>query len=173
VRDLKGFRYIARLLAEPGREFHVLDLVAVDGGSIPVGAGAIEEVADDGRLAAAGLPVLDASAREAYRRRLAEVDEDIEEATAMNDPARRELAERDRDYLLDELRRDLGFGGRPRTTGSHAERARTAVTRSLRYALARLAEHDPSAAAHLEQHISTGTYCSYAPDPITPITWQT
>jgi hypothetical protein len=173
VRDLKGFRYIARLLAEPGREFHVLDLVAVDGGSIPVGAGAVVEVTDDGRLAAAGLPVLDPSAREAYRRRLAEVDEDIEEATAMNDPARRELAERDREYLMDELRRDLGLGGRSRTTGSNAERARTAVTRSLRYALARLAEHHPSAAAHLEQHISTGTYCSYAPDPIAPITWQT
>jgi hypothetical protein len=131
------------------------------------------EVTDDGRLAAAGLPVLDPSAREAYRRRLAEVDEDIEEATAMNDPARRELAERDREYLMDELRRDLGLGGRSRTTGSNAERARTAVTRSLRYALARLAEHHPSAAAHLEQHISTGTYCSYAPDPIAPITWQT
>ena len=175
VRDLKGFRYIARLLAEPGREFHVLDLVAVDGGSIPAGAGALAEIADDtdGRLASAGLPVLDASAREAYRRRLAEVDEDIEEATAMNDPARRELAERDREYLMDELRRDLGLGGRSRTTGSSAERARTSVTRSLRYALARLAERDPSAAAHLEQHISTGTYCSYAPDPIAPITWQT
>jgi hypothetical protein len=28
VRDLKGMRYLARLLAQPGREFHVLDLVA-------------------------------------------------------------------------------------------------------------------------------------------------
>src|SRR5690606_4440321 len=28
VRDLKGFRYLGWLLAEPGRELHVLDLVA-------------------------------------------------------------------------------------------------------------------------------------------------
>ena len=28
VRDLKGMRYLARLLADPGREYHVLDLVA-------------------------------------------------------------------------------------------------------------------------------------------------
>ena len=30
VRDLKGMRYLARLLAAPGREFHVLDLVAAE-----------------------------------------------------------------------------------------------------------------------------------------------
>ena len=28
LRDLKGLQYLARLLAQPGREFHVLDLVA-------------------------------------------------------------------------------------------------------------------------------------------------
>ena len=31
VRDLKGLHYLARLLADPGREFHVLDLVASGG----------------------------------------------------------------------------------------------------------------------------------------------
>ena len=30
VRDLKGIRYLARLLADPDREFHVLDLVAAE-----------------------------------------------------------------------------------------------------------------------------------------------
>jgi hypothetical protein len=30
VPDLKGMRYLARLLADPGREFHVLDLVAAE-----------------------------------------------------------------------------------------------------------------------------------------------
>ena len=34
VRDLKGMRYLARLLADPGREFHVLDLVAAETGSV-------------------------------------------------------------------------------------------------------------------------------------------
>ena len=34
VRDLKGVRYLARLLAEPGREFHVLDLVAAESGQV-------------------------------------------------------------------------------------------------------------------------------------------
>ena len=173
VRDLKGLRYIGRLLSEPGREFHVLDLVAVDNGSLPAGTRAGHDLDDDGRLAAGGMPMLDERAREAYRRRLAEVEEDIDEARAMNDVARCELAESDREYLIAELRRDVGLGGHQRSTGSSAERARTAVTRSLRYALARLAEHRPVAAAHLQQHLHTGIYCCYTPDPIAPIDWQT
>ena len=37
VRDLKGMRYLARLFADPGREFHVLDLVAAEtGGRVQV-----------------------------------------------------------------------------------------------------------------------------------------
>ena len=38
---------------------------------------------------------------------------------------------------------------------------------------ARLAEHHPVAAAHLDQHLRTGTYCCYSPDPIAPVEWQT
>jgi hypothetical protein len=34
VRDLKGIRYLARLVADPGREFHVLDLVAAESGRL-------------------------------------------------------------------------------------------------------------------------------------------
>ena len=37
VRDLKGMHYLARLLADPGREYHVLDLVASDTASVAHG----------------------------------------------------------------------------------------------------------------------------------------
>jgi hypothetical protein len=170
VHDLKGCRYLARLLAEPGRELHVLDLVAVEHGTLPVGPhGSGDDVAGD---AGAGLPVLDDEAREAYRRRLAEVDEDIDDATRLHDLGRLELAQRDRDYLITELSRAVGLGGRARTVGGTAERARTSVTRSIRYSIGRLAEHHPELAAHLDQAVRTGTYCSYTPDPRLPIAWQ-
>ena len=172
VRDLKGFRYIERLLAQPGREFHVLDLVAVENGVLPGRSTATDDLEDDGRLATRGLPVLDDQAREAYRRRLAEVEEDIDEATAMNDIVRCELAQRDRDYLIAELRSAVGLGGTQRSTGGSAERARSAVTRSLRYALTSLAKQHPLAATHLDQHVRTGIYCSYMPDELVPIHWQ-
>jgi hypothetical protein len=170
MRDLKGFRYIERMLAEPGREFHALDLVAVEQGSLRTGrsSGDADTPSDGG----AGMPVIDEAARAAYRRRLADVDEDIEDATRRNDLGRIELAQRDREYLIAELARAVGLAGRTRVIGSDAERARTSVTRSIRYSLGRLAEHHPSVAAHLGQSVHTGTYCVYTPDPLVPPTWQ-
>jgi hypothetical protein len=180
MRDLLGFRYIARLLAEPGREFHVLDLVAVERGSLPTGRNAGRDVGGSGERrtdglhtdgGATGLPMIDEQARAAYRRRLADVEEDIEEAERMNDTGRVELAQRDREYLIAELSRATGLGFRPRTVGGSGERARTSVTRSLRYALDRLAEHHPALAVHLGQCVHTGTYCVYTTDPTAPLTW--
>jgi hypothetical protein len=172
VRDLKGFRYLARLLADPGREFHVLDLVAVEQGTLPTGAPSVVGPGDGLGVGGAGLPALDDRAREAYRRRLAEVDEDIEDAVRCNDPARAELAQRDREYLIAELARAVGLGGRLRAVGGDAERARTAVARTLRYAVERLDEHAPALAAHLVNCLHTGTYCSYRPDPLAAVTWS-
>lgn len=168
VRELKGFRYLERMIREPGREFHVLDLAAAEHGSLPTHRSSHV----DG-VAGSGLPVIDKAARDAYRRRLADVEEEISDATTVNDLGRVALAERDRDFLVAELRRAVGLGGRHRTVGSTAERARTSVTRALRYALARLADHHPPLAAHLDRCVRTGTYCSYAPDPLAPVEWHT
>jgi hypothetical protein len=144
----------------------------VERGTLPTGPTVhhgLDAVADG---IGAGLPVIDDEARDAYRRRLADVDDDIEEATRMNDIGRCELAQRDRDYLLAELARAVGLGGRHRSVGATAERARTSVTRSLRYALGRLSPHHPALATHLEQSVHTGTYCVYTPDPLAPIRWH-
>src|SRR5690606_34054246 len=119
-----------------------------------------------------GLPVLDDAAREAYRRRLAEIDDDIDDARLMNDPERVALAERDREYLIAELESAVGLAGRGREVGASAERARTSVTRSIRYALDQLAEVQPDLATHLDHSISTGTYCCYENDPVIPLTWH-
>lgn len=158
--DLKGMRYLARLLAAPARELHVLDLVASE-------------------LAGAGLrgnddlgPALDPQARAAYKRRLTEIESDIDEATCAGDEPRVALAEADRDYLVRELSRAFGLSGRPRQNGTASERARAAATRSVRYAMSRICEHHPALAEHLRVTVHTGTYFSYVPDPRLPITWE-
>jgi hypothetical protein len=168
LRDLKGFRYLARLLTDPDREFHVLDLVAVEQGTLPTGATEVVGTPEDG----GGLPVLDEDARRAYRRRLAEVEEDIDDAVRCNDPGRAELAERDRAYLIAELTRAVGLGGRLRAMGGDAERARMAVARTIRYAIERLAEHNQALATHLDNCVHTGTYCCYRPDPLSKVAWS-
>ena len=139
LRDLKGVRYLARLLADPGREFHVLDLVAGERG----GSGDASRSAERGLAFSSGLDagvVLDAQAKEAYRRRLAEIEEDIEEARAMGDDERAAQAAAERDFLVRELARAVGLGGRDRRVGSASERARASVTRAIRQAMARIHE---------------------------------
>jgi tetratricopeptide (TPR) repeat protein len=157
VPDLVGLRYIERLLVDRGREVHVLDLVRAERG-----AGGDQP----------GLPVLDEQARASYLRRLTEIEEDIADARAGGDDARVELAERDRDFLLAELRRAAGLGGRLRETGGDVERARTSVTRSIRYALDRMDLQHARLGDHLRSAIRTGTRCSYVPDPEAPVEWQ-
>jgi hypothetical protein len=77
IRNRLGMHYLARLLTEPGREFHVLDLAA---GPAP-----------EQHRASPGLgPILDEKAKAAYRSRLTELTEERHEAEAFGDPARTE-----------------------------------------------------------------------------------
>lgn len=170
VRDLKGMRHLARLLADPGREYHVLDLVAAEAGS-----GARSEISQAGGLHDSALgdagEMLDARAKDAYRRRLHEIDDDIDQARSMGDVERAAQAEAERDFLVRELARAVGLGGRDRRAASASERARAGVTRAVRQAIARIAEHHAELGEHLSRTIRTGTYCAYLPDPRTPAEW--
>jgi tetratricopeptide (TPR) repeat protein len=171
VRDLKGLRYLARLLADPGREFHVLDLVAVERGwSGDAGRGTERGLAFSSGLDASVL--IDAQAKAAYRRRLAEIDEDIEEARDLRDDERAAQAEAERDFLVRELARAVGLGGRDRRVDSASERARASVTRAVRQSMARIHEYHPRLGEHLDRAIRTGTYCAYLPDPRVPPVWK-
>ena len=161
--------YLARLLAEPERELHALELVALEsGGAAPVG-----RFEPELRLSGPGDAgeMLDARAKDAYRRRLAEIDEDIEEARALGDAGRGAQAAVERDFLARELSRAVGLGGRDRKAGSASERARASVTRAVRQALTRIGHHHPPLGKHLDHAIRTGTYCAYLPDPRVPLEW--
>jgi tetratricopeptide (TPR) repeat protein len=171
LRDRKGLRYLARLLAAPGHELHVLDLLAIERGASVTTARPLEPGLRSSALTDAG-PLLDGQAKEAYRRRLAEIEEDIEEAGALGDDERAAQADAERDFLVRELARAVGLGGRDRRAGSASERARASVTRAVREAMARIREHHPPLGAHLDRTIRTGTYCAYLPDTRLPVQWK-
>ncbi len=156
LRDLKGVHYLARLLGAPGREFHVLELVAVERSPDAGDAGVM----------------LDTQAKEAYRRRLAEIDEDIEAAQIVGDGERAAQAQAERDFLARELARAVGLGGQDRRASSASERARASVTRAIRQAIARIHDHHPMLGDHLDRTIRTGTTCGYLPDPRLPAPWK-
>jgi hypothetical protein len=171
VRDRKGMRYLARLLADPGREYHVLDLVAAETASGAQAASSHAAGLPRSSLGDAG-EGLDAQAKDAYRRRLAEIDDDIEQARAIGDTERAAQANTEREFLVQELARAFGLGGRGRPAASASERARAAVTRAIRQAMTRIVEHHPQLGQHLSRTIRTGTYCAYVPDPRAPADWR-
>ena len=152
VRDSKGVRDLAVLLAQPDREVHSIELM----GGVDVGG--------------APGPVLDSAARQEYERRIRSLQEDVDDARQANDLVRAERAEAELDALVDQLSRAFGLGGRDRAAGAAAERARSAVTWRIRAAIRAVSALDPDAGAHLAASVRTGTWCAYRPDP--PLTWQ-
>jgi tetratricopeptide (TPR) repeat protein len=177
LKDTKGLRHLARLLAHPGREFHATDLEAAEGRAAPAAPVGSRSRAESGDLEVrpdlgdAG-ELLDRSAKAAYKARLDALREELEEAERFNDPTRAAKASAERDFLVAELARAVGLGGRDRRAASHAERARLNVTRAIRAAMAKLARANPSLGGHLSSTIRTGRYCSYTPDPRAPIAWE-
>ncbi len=166
--ELLGFRYLQHLVERPGQDVGVMDLVSSE---LATSTPSPPEPGLSSHFGT-GLPLSDEQARDAYRRRLAEVEEEIDDADASHDLGRLERAESDREHLIAELSRAFGLDGRPRATGGDVERARGSVTRTLRYALRRLVQLHPELGEHLNQHIRTGTYCSYQPDALHPLTWD-
>lgn len=157
LRATHGLQYLRALLAAPGRDIAALDLVA--GGA--------------GIRASSGGPVLDDTARNAYRRRLTELDARLDAADNAGDAPAAKGLESERQALLDELRRATGLRGRDRTTAPEAERARVNVTRALRTAIERITEVAPAVGIHLQASIRTGGSCRYEPADGGPANWGT
>ena len=107
-----------------------------------------------------------------YRRRQSELRSELESARRDNDPGRAESAQHELQMISDALASALGRGGRARKNLSHAERARSLVTKHLRSAIDLIRRDDPPLAAHLDRSIQTGTHCGYLPESRDKIEWQ-
>jgi hypothetical protein len=146
LRHSKGMAQLAVLLANPGQEISAVELA----GGVPAPA------APD--------PVLDETAKRAYRQRLAELDTALEGAAARGDATAADGLEAERAALVAELKRAAGLAGRPRVFSDEAERARVNVTRTIRQALDRILAADPQAGGHLLASVRTGIRCIYQPN---------
>jgi hypothetical protein len=164
LQDSKGLRYLAVLLARPGQERHVLDLVDRVEGTATLGGPDRRTLGDAGE-------VLDARARSAYRRRIEQLRAEAEDALAADLLDTAEAKQTELDELVGQLARAFGLGGRDRRAASTTERARLNVTRALRAAVARIVDALPGAGAVLDRRIRTGHYCAYEPAESDPIRW--
>jgi hypothetical protein len=161
LRDGKGLRYLAHLLAREGQEVAAVALAAA--------IGTAPDADDD-----AGDPSspLEARSRAAFERRLEELEAEIEEAAKWHDLGRAERARRERELLVSELAAAVGLDGTDRRAGAPAERARQSVTKAIKSAIQRLGREHPVLGRHLETTVHTGLYCRYQPDPLHPPGWR-
>ncbi len=145
LKDGKGLHYLAELLARPNTEVHVTQLAELDGAS------------NDAP------PVLDERAKSAYRKRVEELEDILEEATRLGDQGRIEKARSELDAIAGQLASAVGLGGRDRKMGSQVEKARINVQRRLRDAIQRIGEHDPALGRYLTATVKTGVFCAFSP----------
>jgi non-specific serine/threonine protein kinase len=170
LKSTRGLRYLAVLLRNSGREFHVRELLAqpLDASTLAA-AVAIRRVI--GGLYA-GVPVLDEQAKAECKRRLNELQQDLNEAEGFNDTHRKTEAQNEVRAITDYLASAVGLGGRDRKTSSDTERARSAVTKCIRKAIQKIGDAIPSLGYHLAARIKTGYFCSYTPHPDRPVSWK-
>lgn len=176
LKDALGLRYLSRLLAAPGEELHCADLFAgASAGSSGTPAPqprAEMDLAVRGAMDEDAGEMLDPQAKEAYRARLRDLQEEIAEAESFNDTGRLERARTEMEALQAELSRGVGLGGRDRKASSRKEQARLSVTRAIRSVLRKVQKESPELGQHLSATVKTGTFCSYTPDPRVPLEWK-
>ncbi|HEV2717341.1 MAG TPA: hypothetical protein VGU64_18890 [Terriglobales bacterium] len=179
LKSMRGLCCLAVLLRNPGREFHVSELVnsLMQAPILASGVTARGRLRYAGEhLVAAGFsdtgPALDAQAKAEYKCRLNDLRQELNEAQQFNDLGRGVQAQDEIHAIAQHLACAVGLGGRDRKTSSDAERARSAVNKRLREAIKRIREVIPPLGWHLATRIKTGYFCSYNPHPDRPVTWK-
>lgn len=145
LKHSKGVEYLDFLLGSPGREVYVLSLVGTEEG--PEDAGAI----------------LDEKAKQQYKQRVEDLEDQLAEAEQMGDRGRATRAREELEKLAEQLASAVGLGGRNRKAASNVERARVNVQRRIKDTIRRIAEHDAALGSYLDATVRTGTYCIYRP----------
>jgi hypothetical protein len=174
LKDGKGMRYLAQLLRHPAIERHVLELHSAVAGTAPMDAGPPDQrqLADEHlgiRMLGDAGAVLDERAKLEYRRRLADLRHDLEDAEACWDTGRASRARAEIEALEHALAAAYGLGGRDTRAASAAERARISATKAIRQTIDRIAEAHPLLGEHLRRSVRTGRFFCYASDP--PVEW--
>ena len=176
LRDRRGLAYIAHLLIRPERDVAAFDLQAAAGGrrvAAPRADSRLGREQEGLRVDGFGDggEVLDEQAIAQFRRRFAELGEELREAEENLDSERVAAARAEIDWIADQLQAGVGLGGRRRKSGAIAERIRKAVSKAIREAIAAIEREHPALGRHLDVSIRTGHLCRY--EPAQQVAWET
>jgi hypothetical protein len=140
-----GMSHLVQLVASPGHDFDVFELVANS---------RLPRERDE--------PILDDVALRQYRQRVRELRSLLASGTASREASERYRAELQ--TLTDGLRTVTRLNGQSRSFVGNHERARTAVRKALVRAIDVIASAEPRLGDHLVKSITTGARCRYTPD---------
>ncbi len=162
LADLRGLHYLRHLVERPGSDVSALALSNAAAGH----PGVSLDQADSGED-------LDAAALSAYKRRLVEIETELDAADIRGDQLSAESLGAERDAIVEQLRGAVGLGGRSRRGDASAERARVAVRKAIAAAITQIDRHDPALARLFRSSVRTGGSCRYDPDPDQQLNWVT
>jgi tetratricopeptide (TPR) repeat protein len=152
VRHTVGMEYLATLLATPRTEVPAGSLAGVH-----ITAGAQE--------------VYDSAALADLRRRMTQLEDDLDRATVAGRADEVRTLQRELDDIVAVARAATGKGGRSRLFDDATERARTSVQKAIRRAIANVGRDAPKLATALEASVHTGYWCRYEPRAGAPERW--
>lgn len=109
--------------------------------------------------------VFDRVAASAYANRLAEIDQMIAEAERASDLTALDVAKKEKEQLLAEVRA-ANFKGRLKTESKDHKRLRDRVRNAVDRAIESIKQHDTAAAAHFDSAITRGSVLSYSPHEV-------
>jgi len=147
IKDALGLHNIAQLIANSGKEIHVRSLIE----------GEVSEFFDRSQA----IEVLDHQSLNHYRKRLNEIEKDKATAAVCLDETQYLKLETEEEFILKELNKATGLGGKTRSFNTDDEKARKTITARIRNSIKRIKSIHPALGSHLEQSILTGHYCSY------------
>lgn len=163
LNDAKGLRYIAYLLANARRQIPAYELAclgkfAKDDRSASASGRTVTSLGDSGAL-------IDSKAHQLYRRRIEDLRTELTDAERLNDTGRADRLRWELESLSDQIASAVGLRGRARKNGSHTERARQTVTKSVKASIAKIRARDAALGHHFATSIKTGNFCTYDPGP--------
>jgi hypothetical protein len=134
----KGAAYLHLLVSRPGTALSAVDLACQ-----------VAKNPDRFALGDAG-EQSDGEALSAYRARVIELREEVEEAKTNNDAGAQTRAQQELDCLTEQIRKDQGLGTRLRKAVDDRERVRKAVGNAIKRALQDIAQFDQRIADHFK-----------------------
>ena len=156
TKNSKGVRLLTVLLENPDCQFHVEDLERCERKGQPTESSSRLRYSDAG-------PILDASAKKAYKTHLAVLGGQVQEAQRFNNIPRESKIREEMALIVGELARASGLYGRDRLAISNVERARVRVALALKGTIEKISRCNSSIGEHLAASVKTGVFCLYRP----------